>query len=400
MTIHRTYYTNPIGQPLPVGYLFAPNVLNLLLPVMWGNRANLEPVKLYGYPIGRGTMWEAVELAGQVQIAAMTVLEALRVQALECFVQNDNGGFDIVSRDIWAEMLDRHACELIESGEVFAFWCDNLKWADGCAILFSDENVADWLADFTSPHILPDPLKRLQDNLPDASEISLAQLATWLADEEVMGAESYRARLDSAVTTLIAGGKRISGHDDWSAQESADFEVFVATEAARDERMSSVIVEITRQISLGEIQAFGRSKDGADHLGELRETSANAFLDNLALYPVHDAIAADGSGKHNDYRAARRAEVAVVRFRRDNVVDVWGGEPVREHQPCPTLGECVSVTPRYSRAALEKAYIKRVSTWPDDQQPPSRQDDEAWGDAQFGCPRTPIRELRNEHAPH
>lgn len=62
-------------------------------------------------------------------------------------------------------------------------------------------------------------------------------------------------------------------------------------------------------------------------------------------------------------------------------------------------GNVSSSLPRFSRAEAEAAYQKRVENWPDDETPPSRDDDVIWLKAEFGASRDFARKMRNEHAP-
>jgi len=73
-----------------------------------------------------------------------------------------------------------------------------------------------------------------------------------------------------------------------------------------------------------------------------------------------------------------------------------GSEAGAETKP---KGDVSSPPPRFSPAAAEVAYKKRVEGWPQDEPPPSRDEDAAWFKAEFGTSRTFARDMRNKHAP-
>jgi len=56
--------------------------------------------------------------------------------------------------------------------------------------------------------------------------------------------------------------------------------------------------------------------------------------------------------------------------------------------------------PRFSEDTVTKAYIDRVKNWPAKTAPPSRADDEKWGNGEFNATRNFMRKLRKEYATH
>lgn len=401
MTEQKNYYINPISQPLPEGYLFSPNVLNMLIPKMWGDRAELEPTFLLGFGISRDNVLGDVERTGQVQLAAQCILEALRNRTLECCVQNSNGNFDVISHDIWNCTPDRYASELLASGEVFDFWVEALSWADGRAILFERSKVNDWLNGYTSDHLLPNPPKRSADTLPDEQRVSLCELATWLSDDapitNEMVSEQFR----------IGGDKMKRGVNDAldksivTDQEGLDFQIFLATEAARDVRLSLVADEITGKISSGKIQAYGRSNIEGSQT-DLLKVPPTVFLGNLGLFILPNCIDADGSGSQRDFVAARKSGYYGIRFIREDVIAVWGVDAGVLLRASENLGsKSVLAPPKtvHSIATIRAAYVNRCVEWPEGKFGPSREDDYEWGAKTFGAAQNTIKDLRREYAP-
>ena len=62
-------------------------------------------------------------------------------------------------------------------------------------------------------------------------------------------------------------------------------------------------------------------------------------------------------------------------------------------------GSAPTSLPNFSAGKAERAYRKRVETWPENERHPSREDDEKWLKKNFGVPRDIAREIRRKLAP-
>ncbi len=87
--LREAFYVYPLVQPIPVGFISAPELLNDLLPVWWGERAHLEPATLFGHEAGWETDLGTLEQEGQILGATGKIINDAQSRSIKFFVASE-----------------------------------------------------------------------------------------------------------------------------------------------------------------------------------------------------------------------------------------------------------------------------------------------------------------------
>ena len=254
-------------SPRSDGYIEGRELLNYLLPVWWGERAHLNLVTLFGHEAGWGTNLGTLEQEGQILIAIDKINADAHSRPIEFFVVSEDSD-QLQSAD---RLLLNHGLrnEKIRSGRD-----EPAASAKGEVLILREQVAEDWLDQLQSPHVLPDPLKRDDDTLPEGETVSLCELVTWLADGKALQGEDDAARLkdrQAFLTKLLDRSSAAESSNRWRLDpiwEDCDrpsLARLVAEEIAREVRVGSVKIAIVKAMLDGEIRGYA---DGASGSGQ------------------------------------------------------------------------------------------------------------------------------------
>ena len=176
--VQGVLYVSPWTLAKPDGFTLAPELLNKLLLVYWGERAQINytarnAATLFGSEAGFQTKFEEPERCGQYRVVIEKIIDAAKNERIEFFVWNEGGGLEPVYVGLWHttefSLLDHSihfgAVRLDDNGLV--------PDEKGKSLILRKEDANDWLNEIRSPHVLPEPLKRNDDTLPEGKTVSL-----------------------------------------------------------------------------------------------------------------------------------------------------------------------------------------------------------------------------------
>jgi len=378
--VQGAFYVYPLVQPIPVGFISAPELLNDLLPVWWGERAHLGPTALFGHEAGDGTDLGTLEKDGQILGTTGKIIDDAQSRSIKFFVASEGSDPLSLGFGFWQAADPLLLRDSLCTGTVCAGRDGPAPWAEGKALILRREDAEAWLDQIQSPHVLPDdPLTRNSLELPEKDKVSLCELVTWLADGKALQSEDDAAQSkarEAKITELLdrhsaaLSSERLSPDAIWTDRDYRSLSRLVAEELARQVRVRDVNVAIVETMRSEKIRGYA---DGASGSGRREPIPSQELPEPLPSNFV---------------------------FERDDLIRLWGdvadgnsSGPARGMDADPTI------LPRFSRAEAEAAYQKRVKDWPADAPPPSRDDDAIWFKAEFGASRAFAREMRRTHAP-
>ena len=370
----KPYFVNDIGETAPEGFISSSHVLNKLIPTLFGDRADLPWMNLFGRNIGRRTLFERYERFGQVKLATEALFLALKCDDIASYVRAANNKPETVPFDTWydADVEDyKETCLALQKGRITPSLPPAFAHIDNKIIYFKKSQIEEWLDKTRSPHLLPDPLirdetrllhykdfdlpKNMKNNngkkeIPTFSDletentttencnqlqqdqivsvidttISLATVGSWLATGD--GAFSA-AMLQNQMQEREDDCDELEGDYHWDIATPSNnnaLPTFIAIQAANQMRFDQVAVLLIDKITSGELNVYGRRVDTEENAGSFISVPRSIFNEGYGFDFRHNTITEKFSDPLDDHEGETEPQWDNVHFRREDIVSIWG----------------------------------------------------------------------------